>query len=241
MGAAAFVLVISAANVANLTLMRGVRREHELVVRAALGAGVRPAPAAAAGREPAAGAHGRRRSASLIALGGLELLVSLVARYSPRASEIRLDRAVLGFTLALSVAVALLLSFVGVAARKEGAFGALVSAGASRRQRERCGKQRLQRGLVVAQIAVSVVLLAGAGLLTRTMMQLSAGRHGPPDRGGARPWRCRCSRRPGFRPPRPTPSSATSDMRDEIRALPGVVDGGLGSTCRSTALTVASR
>ncbi len=40
MGAAAFVLIISAANVANLTLMRGVRREHELVVRAALGAGV---------------------------------------------------------------------------------------------------------------------------------------------------------------------------------------------------------
>ena len=40
MGAAAFVMIISCANVANLTLMRGIRREHELVVRAALGAGV---------------------------------------------------------------------------------------------------------------------------------------------------------------------------------------------------------
>ena len=40
MGAAAFVLIISAANVANLTLMRGVRRAHEMVTRAALGAGV---------------------------------------------------------------------------------------------------------------------------------------------------------------------------------------------------------
>src|ERR671920_486869 len=40
MGAAAFVMIISLANVANLTLMRGVRREHELVVRAALGSGV---------------------------------------------------------------------------------------------------------------------------------------------------------------------------------------------------------
>src|SRR6201999_3197969 len=49
---------------------------------------------------------------------------------------------------------------------------ALISAG-MRRLTSGAGKQRLQRGLVVAQIAVSVVLLAGAGLLTRTMLQLS--------------------------------------------------------------------
>jgi predicted permease len=170
MGAAAFVMIISAANVVNLTLMRGVRREHELVVRAALGAGV---------------ARLRRLLlvenlvltfiggifGVIIALGGVRLLMSLAERYSPRANEIRLDGVVLGFALALSVGLALLLSFLATLP-KEGSFASWISAGA-RRISGSLRKQRLQRSLVVAQIAVSVILLAGAGLLTRTMVQLS--------------------------------------------------------------------
>ena len=107
----------------------------------------------------------------LLAIGGVRLLISLAERYSPRASEIRLDGVVLGFTLALSVALALLLSFLA-SLPKEGTFASWISAGA-RRMSGSLRKQRLQRGLVVAQIAVSVVLLAGAGLLTRTMIRLS--------------------------------------------------------------------
>ena len=170
MGAAAFVLIISAANVVNLTLMRGVRREHELVVRAALGAGV---------------ARLRRLLLAenlvltllatgfgvLIAVGGVGLLTSLAARYSPRASEIRLDGVVFGFALGLSVAVALVMAFVA-SLPKEGGFASWISSG-GQRMSGGLKKQRLQRGLVVAQIAVSVVLLAGAGLLTRTMIELS--------------------------------------------------------------------
>jgi putative ABC transport system permease protein len=170
MAAAAFVLIIAVANVANLTLMRGVRREHELVVRAALGAGV-----------------GRLRRLLLvenllltvlgatlgvgIALGGVRLLVALAARYSSRADEVRVDATVLGFMLALSLGVALLLSFLSSLPR-EGRFASWILAGG---QRASGGvrKHRLQRGLVVVQIAVSVVLLAGAGLLTRTMIQLA--------------------------------------------------------------------
>jgi predicted permease len=227
MGAAAFVMIISAANVVNLTLMRGVRREHELVVRAALGAGV-----------------GRLRRLLLvenllltfvgailgviIAIGGLGMLISLAERYSPRANEIRLDVVALGFTLALSVTVALLLSFVA-SLPKEGTFASWLSAG-GRRMSGSLRKQRLQRSLVVAQIAVSVVLLAGAGLLTRTMMQLS-------------------DVNTGLRTEEvltmpvslldPTKLSLATDiankelydrMRGEIRALPGVIEVGLGST-----------
>jgi predicted permease len=70
----------------------------------------------------------------------------------------------------LTVTVALLLSFVASLPR-DGAFAAWISAGT--RRTGSLSRQRLQRALVVAQIAVSVVLLAGAGLLTRTMMQLS--------------------------------------------------------------------
>ena len=107
----------------------------------------------------------------VIAVGGVRLLTSLAARYSPRASEIRLDVVVLGFALALSVVLALLLSFVAFLPRK-GRLASIVNAGV-RRMAGSLTRQRLQRTLVVAQIAVSVVLLAGAGLLTRTMIRLS--------------------------------------------------------------------
>src|SRR6185503_9976927 len=107
----------------------------------------------------------------LIAVGGVGLLTSLAARYSPRASEIRLDGVVLGFALLLAVVIALVLAFVA-SLPKEGSFAAWISAG-GRRMSASFKRQPLQRGLVVAQIAVSVVLLAGAGLLTRTMIQHS--------------------------------------------------------------------
>ena len=170
MGAAAFVLIISSANVANLTLMRGVRREHELVVRAALGAG--------AGRlrrlllvENLVLAAGGALLGLVMAGGGLRLLIAFAARDSPRAGEIRLDGMVLGFTTLLTVVVALLLSFAPRLA-KEGRLGTWISQGVARASGS-LRRQRLQRALVVAQIAVSVVLLTAAGLLTRTMIRLS--------------------------------------------------------------------
>ncbi len=170
MGAAAFVLIISAANVANLTLMRGVRREHELVVRASLGAGVSRLRRLLLAENLALTCAGATLGV-LLAIGGVGLLTSFAARYSPRADEIRLDLAVLGFTLALAVTLALLLSFVASLPR-EGTFAAWIAAG-GRRMSGGLRKQRLQRALVVAQVAVSLMLLAGAGLLTRTMVQLS--------------------------------------------------------------------
>jgi putative ABC transport system permease protein len=169
-GAAAFVMIIAAANVANLTLMRGVRREPELVARAALGAGPgrlrRLLLAENMLLTIAGGALG-----VLVAIAGVGLLISLVDRYSARAGEIRLDGVALGFTMLVSVGLAMLLSYVG-SLPKESAFAGLISGG-GRRVSGSVSRQRLQRSLVVAQVAVSVVLLAGAGLLTRTMMQLS--------------------------------------------------------------------
>jgi hypothetical protein len=91
MASAAFVLIVSAANVTNLTLMRGIRREHELVVRTALGAArsrlrrlllVENLVLATLG-----GALG-----IVIAIAGVRLLTVFAARYSPRANEIRLAR-----------------------------------------------------------------------------------------------------------------------------------------------------
>lgn len=224
MGAAVFVMVIACANVANLTLMRGVRREQELVVRAALGAGT-----------------GRLRRLLLIenlllagagaALGlalanaGLRILVAFAERYSPRAGEIQLDGTVLGFTLVLTVAVALLLSFAPRLAR-EGTIGTAIGQGAARASGG-LRRQRLQRALVVAQVAVSVVLLTGAGLLTRTMMRLAQ-----VDTG------LRASPEAVLTMEVPIGGGGRSDadakqlyerMKYELAAIPGVREVGLGS------------
>ncbi len=169
MGAAVFVMIISSANVANLTLMRGVRREHEMVLRAALGAGATRLRRLLLVENLLLAFLGAALG-MLLAIGGVGLLISLAERYSPRASEIRLDAMVLGFTLALTLLVALLLSFAATLP-KEGRLGAWL-AGVTRMSAGLRG-QRLQRWLVVAQIAVSVILLTGAGLLTRTMLELS--------------------------------------------------------------------
>jgi putative ABC transport system permease protein len=170
MGAAAFVMIISAANVANLGLMRSVRREPELVMRAALGAGTRGLRRLLLVENLVLAATGAALGL-LLAVAGARLLIPLAERYSPRAGEIRLDGMVLAFTIALTVVVAILLSYAPRLAR-EGTLAAAVAAGVNRVSGSR-QRQRLQRALVVAQVAVSVILLTGAGLLTRTMQRLS--------------------------------------------------------------------
>jgi putative ABC transport system permease protein len=240
MGAAAFVMIIAAANVANLTLMRGVRRQHELVVRAALGAGVARLRRLLLAENLVLTFLGAMLGV-IIAIGGVRLLISLAERYSPRANEIRLDVVVLGFTLALSVTLALLLSFMASLPR-EGTFAAAIGAGA-RRMSGSLKKHRLQRGLVVAQVAVSVVLLAGAGLLTRTMIRLSEVNTGLKTEevltiqaqllqvGGGPS----VGTDPGawFKALMVSDAAAKvryDQMRREIAALPGVIEVGIGSS-----------
>ncbi len=165
MGAAAFVLIIACANVANLTLMRGVRREHELVVRAALGAGVARLRKLLLVENLLLALMGSTLGLA-IAFGGVRMLIALAARYSPRANEIRIDGVVLAFALLLAIIVSTILSFAPSLA-SEASLSASLSAGARRSTNVR--RQRLQQTLVVAQVAASVILLTGAGLLTRTM------------------------------------------------------------------------
>ena len=169
MGAATFVFLIACANVANLTVIRGIRRERELVVRRALGAG--------AGRlrrlllaenlllALAGGALGL-----VIAFAGLRLLVAFAQQLTNRSGEIRLDGTVLAFTLVTTLAVAVALSWMPNIGAEGSLAASLVSAG--RRTTAGRGRQRLQRTLVVIQVAVSVVLLTGAGLLVRTLTKL---------------------------------------------------------------------
>ncbi|MGH7524524.1 MAG: ADOP family duplicated permease [Gemmatimonadales bacterium] len=226
MGAAAFVMIISAANVTNLTLMRGVRREQEMVVRASLGAGTARLRRLLLAENLVLTLVGAALGV-VLAIGGVRLLTSLAARYSPRADEIRLDGVVLTFALTLAALIALLLSFLAALPR-EGSFAARISAGVHRMSGG-LRKQRLQRALVVAQIAVSVVLLAGAGLLTRTMLELSAVSTGLQT---DQVLTMQASIVPFDQLNATTDAAAKeqySRMRTEIAALPGVVDVGIGA------------
>ena len=171
MGVAAFVLVIACANVANLTLMRGVRREHEMIVRAALGAGTSRLRRLLLAENLVLSFAGAAFGL-VVAYAGVGTLSTFIGRYSPRASEIQVDGVVLAFTLVLALVVAVLLSFaprVGA----ESTLGAGLSAGGTRTSGG-LRRRRLQQALVVAQVAVSVVLLTGTGLLVRSMQQLAA-------------------------------------------------------------------
>ena len=223
MGAAAFVMIISSANVANLTLMRAVRREHELVVRAALGAGAGRLRRLLLAENLVLALLGAALGL-VLALGGVRLLITFAERYSPRANEIRLDGMVLAFTLTLTVAVAVLLSFAPKLAQ-EGTLGAWISSGVNRMSGG-LRRQRLQRALVVAQIAVSVTLLTGAGLLTRTMLQLAEVNTG-----------LTSDEVLTMEVPLSTGGRSESDaralydrMRLELGAIPGVREVGIGST-----------
>ena len=223
MGAAAFVLIIACANVANLTLMRGVRREHELVVRAALGAGTGRLRRLLLAENLVLALLGSALGL-LLAFAGVRMLIAFAERYSPRAGEIRIDSAVLGFTLALAVLVAVLLSFAQKLA-PERALSAALSASAKRASGG-LRRQRLQRTLVVAQIAVSMILLTGAGLLIRTMQRLAIVDPGlntenvltmevPVDFGAHT---------------NEVVIARYEQMRNELAVLPGVIQVGVGST-----------
>jgi putative ABC transport system permease protein len=222
MGAAAFVLLIACANVANLTLMRGVRREREMLVRAALGAGtwrlrrlllVENLTLALAG-----GALG-----VLVAFAGLKMLVSFAAQLTPRANEIRLDSLVLMVSLLTSVAAAVVLSFVPQVGDESSLAAPLVAAG--RRTTAGRGRHRLQQALVVTQLAVCMVLLTAAGLLVRTLGKLNSVETG-----------VRTQNTLTMEVPietqtidQPTKVGMYERMRDRIAALPNVAFASVGS------------
>jgi predicted permease len=131
---------------------------------------------------------------------------------------------VLAFTLALSVVVAVILSYAPKLA-KEGSLAAWVAAGVNRMSGG-VRRQRLQRSLVVAQIAVSVILLTGAGLLTRTMLQLSEVKTGLTTENILTmevPFDFEAKKDEDAK-------AAFERMQLELSAIPGVSEVGIGST-----------
>src|SRR5688572_19992052 len=165
MAVAALVLLTACANAANLVLTRNIRRERELAVRWAIGADRARLRRILLAETALLALLGTALGLAFAYLG-LDLLVAYASRFTTRASEIRIDGGVLLFAAVLASGAAVAFAF----APSVGNSASLMRTGA----RSTGGRPRIQRALIVAQVAASVTVLTAAGLLTRTLMRLNA-------------------------------------------------------------------
>jgi putative ABC transport system permease protein len=170
-GAVACVLLIACVNIANLLSMRSTARAREISVRLALGASrgdvVRQLLTESLLLAALGGACGLA-----LAYAGVPAIVALFPASAPlpRAQEIAVDRWVLAFTLGVSIAAGLLFGLAPAwHARRGNLAGALQGSGRS----VTGGGARLRSGLVIAEVALAVMLVIGAGLMVRSLVRLT--------------------------------------------------------------------
>ncbi len=169
--ATGLVLLMACANVAGLLLARGIARRRELAIRGALGAGggrvVRQLLTESVLLSVAGGAVG-----CTVAAGIVRAAPALFPRSVPGLADVALDEAALAFTAGLAVAVGLLFGTVPALAWSRVDLPRALAAGrgATGGGPGRLRTNRGQAGLAVAQIALAVVLLTGAGLLLRSFV-----------------------------------------------------------------------
>ena len=172
LGAVTFVLLIGCANVANLVLASGASRQKEIAIRTALGASrwrvMRQLFTESTILALAGGAAGL-----LVAFWGLAAIRKLLPADFPRLNEIHIDLRILGFTFVASVLTGILFGLVpALQISRPDVQETIRETGrgvsGSRRQ------NRFRQALIVVEVALSVVLLVGAGLLFRSFMRLQS-------------------------------------------------------------------
>jgi predicted permease len=222
MGTLGFVLLIACANVANLLLVRAEGRQHELAIRAALGAGWGDIARELLTESVVLGLLGGALGLGL-AYGGIRALVAMAPAHLPRLNEISIDPAVILFTSAAALLTSLSFGMIP-AIKYAGPRIATALRGGGRTSSQARERHRANNVLVVVQVALALVLLIGSGLMIRTFQAL---RHVDP----------------GFDPKdaltmRVTiPATAAKDpdsvmqlqqgILEKIRAIPGVTSVGI--------------
>jgi predicted permease len=168
--AVGFVLLIVCANLANLVMARAGSRRREFVLRTALGASrgrlLRQAVTEGAVMSLAGGIVGVG-----LASAGLRTMIRAYPTSIPRTSELTIDLPVLLVALGLSIGTALLFGFVSLGRGKTKSMATALKEGA--RGASGAWRHSIRRGLVIAQVAFAVMLVIGAGLLVRTIYNLT--------------------------------------------------------------------
>jgi len=171
-GAAVLLLVIACLNVSNLQLARASARRREIAVRLAIGAGrgriTRQLLAEAVVLAGAAAAFGM-----VIALGDIRALAVLQPGNLPRVQNVQIDWPVLLFAVGVALATAVVLGVVTAARASRQQIRDTLTEG-TRSVAGGRASERVRQAMVIAQVALTIILLVGAGLLTRSFVRLLA-------------------------------------------------------------------
>jgi putative ABC transport system permease protein len=170
LGAVVVVLMIACANLTTMLLARAAAREREIAIRVALGAGrlrlLKQVFTESVLLALIGGAAG-----VVLALWGVELSKTIGAHTVPRLREVNVDVVVLGVTLAICVGTGIIFGLApGLANARPELTEALKEGGRGSSQGKR--RNRLRNGLVIAEVALALVLLSGAGLLIKSFVRL---------------------------------------------------------------------
>ncbi|MGD8816010.1 MAG: ABC transporter permease [Acidobacteriota bacterium] len=218
-GAAALVLLIAAANVANLSLARALARRGEISVRAALGAGsgrlLRQLLTESGVLALIGGSFG-----ALLAVWGVPTLMAISPDYMARADNVAVDTRVLVFTLGVSLLVGVLSGLVPLSSAGRADVGRAMTGERAGSGPPRAGR-RLLTALVIGEVAFSLVVLVTTGLLVRAFLEIRPSQPGF-DPAGKLVFEVRPSAR------RYPDAAARGDVYghilDRLRALPGATD-----------------
>jgi predicted permease len=222
MGTLGAVLLIACANVANLLLVRAEGRQHDLAIRAALGAGWRDIARELMTESVALALLGGALGL-VFAEGAIRMLVRMAPAHLPRLNEISIDPTVMLFTLALALLTGVLFGIVPVIKYAGPRIADTLRSGGRSMSLSK-ERHRATGALVVVQVALALVLLVCAGLMIRTFQAL---RHVDPgfDPKGALTFRIAI--------PETLVKNSDAVMQleqailDNIRGIPGVTSAGI--------------